>query len=276
METADNTGYIYTFGKFRLDPDEKTLFSDGQALHLPAKEFDTLLFLVEHNRRAMSKEEMMSAIWQDAFVEESNLAKQISRLRKILNTNGEEFIETIPKHGYRFSADLERTSAILDSPMVVEKHTIKRLTLAYDGQPEKMALPSPARPILTLQRAAAVTVLAILAAGGWLWLRRTSVATPKIKIIAVLPLRSLDGDEDGKALGLGLTDSLITKLGSLQKMVVRPINAVTSVSPETDPAEIGRNLNVDAVFEGTIQKADGRLRVNARVLRTTTGEQIWA
>src|SRR5258708_1837948 len=114
METAEDKRFVYEFGKFRLDPGGKTLFSDGQALHIPAKEFDTLLLLVEHNRRAMSKEEMMSAIWQDAFVEESNLAKQISRLRKILNTNGEEFIETIPKHGYRFSADLRRTASVLE------------------------------------------------------------------------------------------------------------------------------------------------------------------
>src|SRR5215467_4318776 len=108
MEQLENKGLVYEFGKFVLDPEGKTLFADGEAIHLPAKEFDTLLLLVENNGKALSKDEMMSAIWQDAFVEESNLAKQISRLRKILNTNGREFIETIPKHGYRFSADLRR------------------------------------------------------------------------------------------------------------------------------------------------------------------------
>src|SRR6266700_4210871 len=124
MEIAEDKRFVYEFGKFRLDPDEKTLFSDGEALRLPAKEFDTLLLLVQHNGRAMSKDEMMSAIWQDAFVEESNLAKQISRLRKILNTNGEEFIETIPKHGYRFKVtDLRRSIPEPAEPLIIEKRT---------------------------------------------------------------------------------------------------------------------------------------------------------
>ena len=90
MEIKTGQSFVYEFGKFVLDPADRRLFSDGISLHLPAKEFDTLLLLVEHNGKALSKEEMMSAIWQDSFVEESNLAKQISRLRKILNTNGNE------------------------------------------------------------------------------------------------------------------------------------------------------------------------------------------
>src|SRR5262245_49582345 len=110
MEKVKNKKFFYKFGKFVFNPKEKTLFCDGKPIHLPAKEFDTLLLLVENNHKALSKEEMMGALWRDSFVEESNLAKQISRLRKILNTDGEQFIETLPKHGYRFSADLRLTN----------------------------------------------------------------------------------------------------------------------------------------------------------------------
>src|SRR5262245_4564710 len=106
METVGSERFIYEFGEFVLDPHEKTLLIGDIPVHLPAKEFDTLLLLVEHNGHALTKEEMMSAIWEDAFVEESNLAKQISRLRRVINTNGDEYIETLPKHGYRFKADL--------------------------------------------------------------------------------------------------------------------------------------------------------------------------
>src|SRR5580765_2053633 len=128
MEIDRSQRVIYEFGKFVLDPDGKALFADGQPIHLPAKEFDTLLLLVEHNGRALSKEEMMAAIWRDAFVEESNLAKQISRLRKILNSNGQEFIETIPKHGYRFSADLRRTTPVSQAPIILERRVADRVT----------------------------------------------------------------------------------------------------------------------------------------------------
>jgi DNA-binding winged helix-turn-helix (wHTH) protein len=89
MKTADDKRFVCEFGKFVLDPQEKTLFLDDRAMVLPVKEFETLLLLVENNGKALSKEEMMQGIWPGAFVEETNLAKQISCLRKILNTVGE-------------------------------------------------------------------------------------------------------------------------------------------------------------------------------------------
>jgi len=272
MEIEGNARFVYEFGKFVLDPAGKTLFSEGKAIHLPAKEFDTLLLLVEHNGRALSKDEMMSAIWQDAFVEESNLAKQISRLRKILNTNGQEFIETIPKHGYRFSADLRRT--LPDAPVILERRTVKRLTLSQ--QEEEFAPSGAGRRIVTWQRATVVAVGGILIAAAWFWFRPTGTTSTRINTIAVLPLRSLTGDENSRELGLGLSDSLITKIGGLKRVIVRPTNAVASVLPDADPIDLGKKLNVDAVLEGTVQQADGNLRVNARLLRTSTGEQLWA
>ena len=98
MEVIGNRYVIYEFGRFVLDPKERTLFENGVPIHLPAKEFDTLLLLVEHNGHALAKEEMMSALWHDSFVEESNLAKQISRLRKVFNTDNAVLLETLPKH----------------------------------------------------------------------------------------------------------------------------------------------------------------------------------
>ena len=134
METGDNKAVVYQFGKFVLDPNEKSLIADGVPMHLPAKEFDTLLLLVENNGRALSKEEMLSAIWHDTFVEESNLAKQISLLRKLLDSNGVSYIETLPKHGYRFSADLIRTIVEPDDSVVIEKRTVKRVTFDVEEE----------------------------------------------------------------------------------------------------------------------------------------------
>lgn len=94
--------------------------------------------------------------------------------------------------------------------------------------------------------------------------------------MAVMPLRPLNNDENAKALGLGLTDALITKLGSLRHIVVRPTSAIANFDSTSASTDVGRKLGVDAVLEGTIQEADGRLRVNARLIRTATGEQIWA
>src|SRR5437867_2546413 len=133
MEAVENKEFIYEFGRFALDPRERILSAEGKRIHLPAKEFETLLFLVEHNGHAISKEDMMAAIWRDAFVEESNLAKQISRLRKIFNTNGEKFIETLPKHGYRFNADIRRAIPELEESVIMEKRTAKRLSVSVEN-----------------------------------------------------------------------------------------------------------------------------------------------
>jgi DNA-binding winged helix-turn-helix (wHTH) protein/Tfp pilus assembly protein PilF len=108
----------YQFGKFVLNVQEQMLIADGEPVHLPAKEFETLQMLVENNGKVLTKDEMMSAIWKDTFVEESNLAQYISRLRKVLNVDGHQYIKTISKRGYRFSADVE----ISDSDVIIERH----------------------------------------------------------------------------------------------------------------------------------------------------------
>lgn len=169
METAENKRFIYEFGKFVLDPKEKTLFADGVPLHLPAKEFETLLLLVENNGKALSKNEIMQTVWQDSFVEEGNLAKQISRLRKIFDD--EVHIETLPKHGYRFSAEVSQISQS-PSETIIEKHTVKRLTLRFDEDTEDapLALP-PRRQSIFRYVAPIVLVLILLSLIGlaWFW-----------------------------------------------------------------------------------------------------------
>jgi DNA-binding winged helix-turn-helix (wHTH) protein/TolB-like protein/Tfp pilus assembly protein PilF len=279
METVDDKRFIYEFGKFVLDPQEKTLFSDGAPLHLPAKEYETLLLLVENNGKALSKEEIISAVWHDTFVEEGNLAKQISRLRKIFNSGGEQFIETLPKHGYRFSADVEQIFQP-DAETILEKRTVKRLTVRFENEIEDAprTLPPAKKRIFTTPVLITFCSIVLLAAvaGVWLW-ENARTRAAKINSMAVLPLKSLTGEETGKALGWGLADALITKIGSLRTVAVRPTSSVAKFAAgDADALEIGKYLNVDAVLEGTIQQSDGRIRLNVRLLRVENGEQIWA
>jgi DNA-binding winged helix-turn-helix (wHTH) protein/TolB-like protein/Tfp pilus assembly protein PilF len=279
MEAIESQRFIYEFGEFALDPSEKTLLVGDTPIHLPAKEFDTLLLLVENNGHALTKEEMLSAIWEDAFVEESNLAKQISRLRKVINTNGEEYIETLPKHGYRFKADLRRTVVEPDETLILERRTVKRLRLAVENVEDEEA-PRPALPpasgfVLRKKHIAVAAVLVVLGLGAiWFWSRRTT-AVRKLESIAVLPIKTLGSEEKDKVLAAGLTDALITKLGALKPVVVRPASSVEQFANSGDSAEIGRNLSVVAVLEGTILESDGRLRVNMRLVDVKSGEQLW-
>jgi TolB protein len=194
-EANENQRLIYRFGRFVLDPQEKTFLADGQPIHLPAKEFETLLLLVENNGRALSKEEMLEAIWPGTFVEENNLAKYISRLRKLLDNGGEITIETLPKHGYRFSAEVNQIIQPAEET-ILEKRTTRRLTMRVeeDFGEAPLALPPkrrafPARIFLT---ALVLIGLAATAALLWFWRHPKTSAKPIESGIIVLT----DGQHD--------------------------------------------------------------------------------
>ena len=108
---VEKTDVTYVFGEYSLDPAERKFARNGEPIHIPAKEFDTLLYFVQNPGRVLSKDEMMSAIWDDTFVEEGNLAQYVSRLRKLIDTNGHSHIKTLPKRGYRFDADVKTVEA---------------------------------------------------------------------------------------------------------------------------------------------------------------------
>jgi len=102
------TKHIYEFGPFRLVEAEHLLLCDGKAVPLTPKAFDLLLTLVEGHGHLLEKEELLKKVWPDTFVEEANLASNISQLRKALGDgeNGHRYIETAPKRGYRFVASV--------------------------------------------------------------------------------------------------------------------------------------------------------------------------
>src|SRR5205809_1403226 len=101
---------VYEFGPYRLEVATRRLLRDGEAVALTPKAFDTLLALIERRDRVVDKTELMQVVWPDSFVEEANLSQTIFVLRKALgvDANGRHFIDTIPRRGYRFAADVRR------------------------------------------------------------------------------------------------------------------------------------------------------------------------
>src|SRR5262245_2460712 len=102
---------IYEFGPYRLNAAERLLSRDGEAVSLQPKIFDLLLVMVERHGRLLEKDELMKAVWPDTVVEEANLANNISILRKTIGENGRQFIETSPKRGYRFVAEVREVGS---------------------------------------------------------------------------------------------------------------------------------------------------------------------
>lgn len=111
LTMANAIGTVYEFGSFRLDTSKRLLTRDGVHLTLPPKTFDLLLLLVESRGRVFAKKELMAALWPDTFVEDANLSFQVSALRKVLGVDGTEWIETLPRYGYRFAGDVLEVNA---------------------------------------------------------------------------------------------------------------------------------------------------------------------
>lgn len=127
----NSAGKIYAFGRFQLDASERLLFDGERMLSLAPKVFDTLLLLVENGGHLIRKEDMLEKIWADSFVEENNLAQNISYLRKVLGENKTtKFIETVPKLGYRFVAPVSLCET--GEPEIVYEQTRARLFFEED------------------------------------------------------------------------------------------------------------------------------------------------
>ena len=130
---------FYLFDGFRVDVNERLLFKDNREVPLTPKVFDTLLVLLENSSHVMTKKELMQEVWPDSFVEENNLAQNISILRKALGETkeGEHYIQTVPKRGYRFVGDVRATGGD-DESVIVRERTRARIIVERDDDDDSL------------------------------------------------------------------------------------------------------------------------------------------
>jgi DNA-binding winged helix-turn-helix (wHTH) protein/TolB-like protein/Tfp pilus assembly protein PilF len=264
--------HVYTFGPFLLDTRERRLLRDGQPVPLTIKAFDLLEVLAKNGGRLLGKEELLRLVWPDAVVEENNLSVTVSVLRKALGEGptDKQYIETVPRRGYRFVADLRE--------LADERNTKPTSGAAIAGlTPAAEAVVSRAWEKRRHRLFGAAALASIFIAVGAVWLHRARPAPfASVRSLAVLPFHSLTGP-DGEYLGLGMADALITRLGSTKVLIVRSTGAVHKyVGSDVDPVAAGHELQVDAVLDGSIQSITGRLRATVRLLRVSDGATLWA
>ena len=260
----------YEFGDFALDLAQQRLLrrATGEAISLSGKAFDTLAFFVEHAGETLDKDVLLRSIWPGVIVEENSLTQNVSTLRQALGeTRGENrYIATIARKGYRFVAKVTRREepAVPDAPDA-------RVTT-----PSEVARLAGRRRIGQILAAAAL--LALVAAITWSLIpirpHKTDRAGPTL---AILPFKPLLPAERNESLELGMTESLISSLGQHSRHGISPLSSVRRFAAlDQDTIAAGRELGVDDVLDGSLQRRGNRLRVSVRLLRVADGRQLWA
>jgi DNA-binding winged helix-turn-helix (wHTH) protein/TolB-like protein/Flp pilus assembly protein TadD len=271
---------VYQFGPFQLDTAEQTLTRAGEPVALTGKAFQTLLVLVENSGHTVSKDDLLSSVWPDTFVEELTLAQNVSTLRKALrdDKNDSKYIETVPRRGYRFIAQviqLDESQPPGTTPIAVEPEPLD------SGQVADISLRQQGWQSSRLRWVTALMVLSVFAivVGFYLFRARSRNVEPaaQVRSIAVLPFQPLTGGEGDEALQLGMADALITKLSNIRQIVVRPTSSILKYSsPGQDPMVAGREQLVDSLLEGKVQRSGERIRVTVQLIRVSDGKPMWA
>ena len=276
---------VYEFGPFILDARKRLLFRDGEPVPLTPKVLDTLAVLVERRDGVVDKDTLMSAVWPDAIVEESGIARNISVLRKRLGESPEDhqYIVTVPGQGYRFVAGVR---CVEDIPTAKINNSLTVEEGAHAAEAVSVASLSPEPPVVSERRSmvagAAVSVcLLVLIAFGIGAYMLTEARRPdngeRPAALAVLPLENLSGDPSREFFSEGLTESLITELGKVPdlRVVARPSVSKYKGTP-VPVAQAAQELGVDTIVTGSVITDGTRVRVNLQIYRPFSRFTEWS
>ena len=275
--------HLFAFGPFQIDAAERRLTRDGTPVPLTPKAFDLLLVLVEQSGHLVTKDALMQRVWPDVVVEEANLAVHISAVRRTLgDRNGDgQYIETVPKQGYRFRGPVSKvvapTGAVpaIEVPPAVVSPALPPIEALPPASPSTRFWRRPRRfGFVALTVAAAVVALVAYKASAW---RPGTRDRPSVRSLAVLPLKNLSSDPEQEYFSDGMTDELITELARISQLRVISHSSVGRYKDSLRPLpEIARELGVDAVVEGSVSRSGDRVRITAQLIDGRTDIHLWA
>jgi DNA-binding winged helix-turn-helix (wHTH) protein/TolB-like protein/Flp pilus assembly protein TadD len=279
------TQVLYKFGKFLLNPAEHSLLCDGKAIPLTPKSFDILLTLIQRNGRLVTKEELMRKIWPDSFVEEANLTVNVSALRKALGDTPEhqQFIETVPKLGYRFIAPVEE----LQNGALSDEDAPASAALApkpprQTNQPADVSVSSPLPRrstgfrLMTFLIGLALIIAALLAYRGFRNESRPAKSEQGARRLAILPFQNVKRDTANDFLGYSLADAVITKLGYVRSLRVRPSYAIAKYRDQVvEISKVAADLDVDTLLTGNFIRDGDDLRITCQLIDVKTQNLLW-
>ena len=274
MVQQDN--HSYEFGRFRLKVAERVLLREGELVPLTPKVFDILVTLVEHGGQVVAKDDLMKRVWPNTFVEEGNLTQNISLLRKALGESpgGVQFIETVPRRGYRFVADTSQSwheDEPVD-PVVKNGHPSAPPVVSIPNTTTSQTAGIKRTPLFAL--VAGIVVVSIV---GLVYYTSLGNGNPvPINSIAVLPFVDESSDPDSRYINDKIAESLINSLSKLPQLRVVPRSVVAGYKgKELDPRKVAKELNVRAVVTGKLRRHGDIISVQAEMIDVENVAQLW-
>jgi TolB-like protein/DNA-binding winged helix-turn-helix (wHTH) protein/Tfp pilus assembly protein PilF len=269
------------FGVFELDLRAGELRKHGLRVRLQEQPFQVLAMLLEHHGEVVTRDELQKKLWPaDTFVDfDHGLNKAVSKIREALGDSAESprFVETVARRGYRFLADVKvaEEDPVRIAELPTQAHPTaesgNRPDLAGESRMRKHLLPSLVRKISAFVVLLLVTSLAVWKIHSW---NRPSSA---IRSLAVLPLESLSNDSSQDYFADGMTDELISDLGQISALRVISRTSVMTYKHARKPLpQIARELNVDAVVEGTVLRSGDQVRITAQLIEASTDKHLWS
>jgi TolB-like protein/DNA-binding winged helix-turn-helix (wHTH) protein/Flp pilus assembly protein TadD len=268
------------FGVFEADLRTGELRKHGSKIRLQEQPFLVLALLLERRGETVTRDELRNRLWTaDTFVDfDHGLNKAINKIREALGDSpaSPRFVETVARRGYRFIADVAVVEA---APADASEASAAEPVPGEGRDVEPVATQGPQhRPAWRSASALAGLVLALtsLVLLVWLFEFRGGVS-PAIRSLAVLPLESLSGDTSQEYFADGMTDELIATLGQISALRVISRTSVMPYKRARKPLpEIARELNVDAVVEGTVMRSDGQVRITAQLIDARSDKHLWS
>jgi TolB-like protein/DNA-binding winged helix-turn-helix (wHTH) protein/Tfp pilus assembly protein PilF len=252
---------------FELEVSARRLRRRGHALKMERIPLEILVLLLEHQGEIVTRDEIVARVWgKGAFLDTDNSIRgAIRKIRQVLKDDTEypQFIQTVTGQGYRFIARLraeeEEKVSKADAPLVAEA----------DHPPNRI---SRLRTWLVVAGVAIIALLTVTVLRS-----RSHSATPRIRSLAVLPLKNLSGDQSQEYLADGMTEALIGRLSAIHDLrVISRTSAMRFKETKLSAPEIAKTLGVDALVEGSLIREGTRIRVTAQLIRGATDDHFWS
>jgi TolB-like protein/DNA-binding winged helix-turn-helix (wHTH) protein/Flp pilus assembly protein TadD len=284
------------FDDVKVDCANLRVQKGGSPRKITPRAFQVLVYLLEHHGRIVGKQELFDEVWKERFVTDNALSRIIKEIRQVIGDDADEprYIETIPKRGYRFIAevtDVEAetlTNGISRTRLTVEVAGSEVAPMASDHA-EEIDREAPAlvtdrsreRGRLTQRWQLTAISLVALTLAAIIYVKffrgSSSLSAGDIKSLAVLPLENLSGDPSQEYFADGMTDALIGDLAKIRGLqVISRTSSMRYKGANKPLREIASELKVDAVIEGTVLRSGNRVQVRAQLIRAATDRHLWS